>query len=82
VSWVYRNANTGAPMDGPPAYVTEIQLQIEDLSGARIYNSPNLSPDTTTHTLAATVNWSNVRMLHLAYGDSLNNQYVVTFSKP
>ncbi len=82
VSWVYKNATNGATLSGPPAYMTSIQLQIEGVGGARLYNSPELLPSITNHTLASTVNWSNVRTLYMAYGDTLGNHYVVTFTKP
>lgn len=82
VSWVYRNATTGAALSGPPAYVTKIQVQINDIVGARIYNSPELTPEVTAHTLSSTVHWSNVGMISMAYGDTLGNHYVVSFGKP
>lgn len=82
VSWVYKNASNGATLSSPPAYMTTIQLQIEDVDGWRIYNSPELSPSTTNHTLTSTVNWSSVRMLYMAYSDTLDNSYVVMFTKP
>lgn len=82
VSWVYRDATTGASLGGAPAYVTDLQVQIEGLVGGRIYNSPDLTPDVAHHTLTTAVNWSHVSMVHMTYGDTLGNRYVVTFSKP
>ncbi|MCS7337084.1 MAG: hypothetical protein NZ739_02445 [Verrucomicrobiae bacterium] len=82
VSWVYKNATNGATLGGPPPYMTSIQVQIEDTTGARVYNSPELPPNTTSHTLTRTVNWSNVGRVYMAYDDTLDNHYVVTFTKP
>lgn len=82
VSWVYKNATTGATLSGAPSYVTNIQVQIEGVVGGRIYNSPELAPGVTNHTLTATVNWSNVSTVHMAYADTLGNRYVVSFIKP
>jgi len=82
VSWVYKNATNGATLSSPPAYMSSIQLQIEDVGGLRIYNSGELSPNTTNHTLTSTVQWSNVGMLYMAYSDTLDNHYVVMFTKP
>ncbi|MBW8863351.1 MAG: hypothetical protein JF609_00195 [Verrucomicrobia bacterium] len=82
VSWVYQDATTGATLGGAPAYVTSIQLQIEGYVGGRIYNSPNLMPAVTSHTLTSSVSWTNVSSFNLAYNDSLGNHYVVFFQKP
>ncbi|MFN3409807.1 MAG: hypothetical protein ACK45B_12475 [Limisphaerales bacterium] len=82
VSWVYKDAATGAPLGGAPAYVTNIQVQIDSIVGGRIYHSPELPPGTTSHTLTTTVNWSNVSTLHMACADTLGNRYIVSFSKP
>ncbi len=79
VSWVYRDANTGAVLSGPPAYMASIQLQVYGASGGNLYFSNNLNPNTTTHTLTSTVNVSNASGLGLAYQDTLGNQYVVSF---
>jgi len=82
VNWVFKDAATGATVGGAPAYVTDIQVQIEGVVGGRIYESPELAPGVTHHTLTSSVNWSNVSTMHLAYDDSLGNHYVVSFSKP
>lgn len=82
VSWVYRNAITGAPLSGAPAYVTNIQVQIEDTVGGRIYASPELAPGVTSHTLTSAVNWTTVASMHMAYNDTQGNHYVVSFSRP
>ena len=80
VSWVYRDATTGATLGGPPAYMSNIQLQVYgNSSQPTIYNSPNLTPDTTSHTLTSTVNYSDISGFGLAYQDSLGNNYVVDY---
>lgn len=81
VSWSYKDAATGADLGGAPAYVTGIQVQIEGATG-RIYDSPFLAPDVTSHTLASTVNWTDVSNIFMAYDDTFGNHYVVSFSKP
>jgi hypothetical protein len=80
VSWVYRDAATGATLGGAPAYMSNIQLQVYgNSSQPTIYNSPNLTPDTTSHTLSSTVNYSDISGFGLAYQDSLGNNYVVDY---
>ena len=80
VSWVYRDANTGATLSGAPAYVSSIQLQVYgNSSQSTLYNSPNLTPGTTNHTLTSTVNYSDISGFGLAYQDSLGNNYVVDY---
>jgi hypothetical protein len=82
VSWVYKDATTGATLGGAPAYLTRIQLQIEGYVGGRIYDSPDHAPSSTSDILSSTVNWSNVSRFSMAYDDSLGNEYVVIFYKP
>jgi hypothetical protein len=82
VSWGYRDAATGAALTGPPAYMTSIQVQIEGITGGRVYDSPALPPNATSHTLEIAVGWTNVSAINMTYDDSLGNHYVVTFSKP
>jgi hypothetical protein len=83
VSWVYRDAATGAILSGPPAYLTSIQLQVHgDSIAGELYDSDNLPPDTTNNVLTTTVNWSDVSGLSLAYQDSLGNNYGINFAGP
>ncbi len=82
VSWTYQNATTGAALSGTPAFVTDIQVQIEGIEGGRIYNSPQLTGGVTSNTLTSLVNWTNVSEIFMAYDDSLGNSYIVSFSKP
>ena len=82
VSWTYMDASTGSTLGTAPVYMTDLQVQIEGLVGGRIYDSPWLTPNVTSHTLTSTVNWSNVSTINMAYDDSLGNHYVVFFIKP
>lgn len=82
VSWTYQNATTGSTISGTPAFITDIQVQVEGLVGGRIYNSPNLTGGALSHTLTSTVNWTNVSVINMAYDDTLGNSYIVFFSKP
>lgn len=82
VSWTYRDPGTGADLGGAPAYMTDIQVQIEGVSGGRIYDSPLLSPADTNHNLTSVINWSNVQNIFMAYTDTLGNQYIISFNKP
>jgi hypothetical protein len=82
VNWAYHDATTGATLGGAPAYVTDLQVQIEGIVGGRIYNSPNLNSGVTSHTMTSSVNWSNVQTINMAYDDTLGNSYIIFFSKP
>ena len=80
VSWVYRDAATGTILGGAPAYVSNLQLQIYgNSSQPTLYNSLNLTPGTTSHTLTSTVNYSDISGFGLAYQDTLGNNYVVDY---
>ncbi|HLP77945.1 MAG TPA: hypothetical protein VK327_13615 [Candidatus Paceibacterota bacterium] len=82
VSWVFKDAATGATLGNAPGYVTDVQVQVEGLVGGRIYESPLLVPSVLNHTLTSNIAWSNVSMLYMAYDDTLGNHYVVMYSKP
>jgi hypothetical protein len=80
VSWVYRDATTGATLGGAPAYVSNIQLQVYgNSSQSSLYNSPNLPPATTSNTLTNPVPYSSISGIGLAYQDTSGNNYVVMF---
>jgi hypothetical protein len=78
VSWVYRDATTGATLSGAPAYVSNIQLQVYGGSGT-LFNSTNLPPTTTSQTVSPPVNYASISGIGLAYQDSLGNSYIVSF---
>lgn len=81
VTWVYKNAATGANFTSAPACITKIQVQADSSSGGRVYNSDWLMPASPQHTLPTPVYWSSLSALTLAYVDTLGNQYVVFFRK-
>jgi hypothetical protein len=80
VSWVYRDAATGATLAGPPAYMVRIQLQVHGTNAANeLYDSSNLTPGTTSNVVTSPVVWSAVSGISMAYKDSLENNYVISF---
>ncbi len=81
VSWDYRNPTSGASLGGPASFMTDVQVQVEDMNLGRVYDSPNVVA-ATSHTLTNTVNWTTVIRMHLVYNDTLGNHYVVSFNKP
>jgi hypothetical protein len=83
VSWVYLDAATGDTLGGPPDYMSRIQLQIHGTNAAsELYDSDNLTPDTTNNVITSTVNWSAVSGISMAYKDSLDNNYIISFGGP
>jgi hypothetical protein len=79
VSWVYRDRTTGQTIANPPAFMSNVHVQMEGDSG-RIYNSPyEGDPRTTTHVLTSDVSWSAVRGMQIVYDDLDGNHYVVAF---
>lgn len=83
VSWVYRDSTNGDTLGGPPAYMTSIQLQVHGSSAANeLYDSDQLTPDTTNNVVTSTVTWSDVSGISMTYQDSLGNNYVINFAGP
>ena len=81
VSWNYRNPGTGSVLVSAPSFMTTIQVQIDDGQGNRIYNSDELEPSVTSHTLSQTINWSSVSNIYMAYDDNADNHFVITYHK-
>jgi hypothetical protein len=81
VSWVYRDRVSGAALGGPPAYLTQIMVQVQGMSG-RLYDSPDGgSPAITTHTLLEPVTWADVTNVSMAYDDENDNHYVLFYQR-
>jgi hypothetical protein len=78
VSWIYRDASTGATLSGPPAYMTSIQLQVYGGSGS-LYVSTNLPPSTTSAVVSPSVPISSLSGVGLAYQDTAGNNYLVSY---
>jgi hypothetical protein len=58
VRWDYRDRPSGLSFGGPPAMMSRIRLQLQSGSGGpvlRMYDSPHLAPETTSHTLTQNV---------------------------
>ncbi|MGH7975572.1 MAG: hypothetical protein ACREC8_02790 [Limisphaerales bacterium] len=83
VSWVYLDSTNGDALDGPPAYMTSIQLQVHGTNSAdELYDSTQLTPGTTSNALTNTVTWADVSGVSMAYQDSLGNNYVISYVGP
>jgi hypothetical protein len=83
VSWVYRDATTGATLAGPPVFMTSIQLQVHGNSSANeLFDSDNLPPSATNSVVTSSVTWSDVSGVSMAYNDSLGNNYIINFAGP
>lgn len=85
VAWTYRSPVNGATL-GTPAFVTDVQVQIEGDDGfgmiGRLYDSPELPPTTTSHVIGDAIPWTDVTTLIMAYSDDLGNHYVAFYQKP
>jgi hypothetical protein len=83
VSWVYRNSTNGDTLAGPPAYMSNIQLQVHGSSeSGELYDSAQLSPGTMSDAPTNTVIWADVSGISMAYQDSLGNNYTISFQGP
>jgi hypothetical protein len=81
ITWVYQSPS-GATLNGPPSFMTGIQIQISGQGFVRLYDSPNLAPSTTTQILAtgSLINWSAVTSIAMAYEDTSGNTFIVFFN--
>ncbi|KAF0176667.1 MAG: Ig family protein [Limisphaerales bacterium] len=82
VSWVYKDATTGATLGQPPGHLTGVQVQVDVQGQGRVYNSENVPPGTTSVGGISGVVWNDVVNLFMVYDDSLGNHYVVNFNRP
>jgi hypothetical protein len=74
VSWTYRNATNGAPLDLAPWFITELEVSISQRS------SGPLPPQTTEYTFTA-LGLPNEVNVTVRYSDTLGNSYSVLFSQ-
>jgi len=81
VSWVYKDASSGATLPHAPSWIANVRVQVDSSPAGRIYNSPELDPNSTSHVLTESINWSDVSNIYMTYDDSLGNHYVIAFSK-
>jgi hypothetical protein len=74
----------------PSSIVRRIQVQIDgtsptcqsNIQGNRIYNSPDLSAETTDHTLECqNIEWSSVDRIYMTYEDQYGQNYIVVFTR-
>ncbi len=89
ISWEMKlpyNNNTINPL----SLVSSVMVQIDgsgptcqnNIQGNRIYNSEDLAPETTVHTLdCQNIVWNNVTRIYMTYKDQYGQNYVVTFEK-
>ncbi|MGC8990889.1 MAG: hypothetical protein ACP5MD_12280, partial [Verrucomicrobiia bacterium] len=73
VSWVYKDATNGTTLPNAPSWVETVFVQVDSFLGGRVYNSPELDPNITSHVLTESINWSEVSSVYMAYDDSLGN---------
>ncbi|MCX7743737.1 MAG: hypothetical protein N2167_04140 [Flavobacteriales bacterium] len=74
----------------PLSLVRKVQVQIDgtgptcqtNMQGNRLYNSPDLSAEITTHILECqNIEWNNVQKIYMTYWDQYDQHYVVTFNR-
>jgi hypothetical protein len=78
--WAYYDV-TGVAMAAAPAYVATSQVQVNDKSGNRLYDSPELPGTSLMHILSKGVTWQSVGTVHMAYDDTAGNHYVISFQR-
>lgn len=81
IDWEYRLGGTGAETVDPASLIHDLIVQIEGVSGSgRLYDSPNLTADTTRHLLTdQSIRWANVWVIYMAYNDVYGNHVVVSW---
>lgn len=90
VSWQMKLPYGSNVVINPASLISSIQLQIDGIGSGcqsnlqpfRLYNSPNLSPETTVHTLECqNIPWNAVQQIYVAYEDQFGQNYVVFFKR-
>ncbi len=79
VSWSYFNAN-GSALGGTPPTIVSNLVEVFDLDGNFIYQSPLIPAATRSFTFDQPLAWSQVSRIRMRYLDSLTNFYFVVFT--
>ena len=82
VTWVYKDATTGATLAGPPAHLTGVKVEIDDRNLGRVYDPDEFPPGTTSVTGITGVVWNDLVNLYMVYNDTLGNHYIIGYTKP
>jgi hypothetical protein len=78
VRWAFHDAQ-GNALPGPPNFLTNVFVELYDISGFLVWSSSNLPPTTTFLDLTNVVKWPKVWRFNLDYYDTLGNLYIVSF---
>jgi len=85
VNWVYRNPTTGQALEGRPAFFRDITVEVfGGFPLQRVYDSNDLTRDTTNHVFSSSLLWNEVNSLSFSYHDDVGrngNRYRVLFAK-
>jgi hypothetical protein len=80
ITWVYRNATTGALLSAPPTFMSNIQGELQH-DGETGYASGPLPSATRTIPVLGDVPWDCVSTVQMSYDDTLGNRYFVMFDR-
>ncbi len=78
VNWVFRDRVSGQVLPQSPAYIAEMQVQLEGRTG-RLYSSEEEDVVGTGRDIPYPILWADVTTLNLAYDDIDNNHYVIFY---
>jgi hypothetical protein len=78
VNWVFRDRVSGQVLSQPPAYLAEMQVQLEGKTG-RLYSSEDEGVVGTGRDIVPPVLWTDVSTLNLAYDDIDDFHYVIFY---
>jgi len=81
ISWTYRNPSNGNIYASMPSFLEDIDIEIDDHNGNRIYENEIDDPSIRSHTLSSPIPFSNIRSIYLCYDDYADNHYVISFQK-
>lgn len=80
LTWVYKNSTTGAVLTAPPAFMSNIQVELQH-DGETGYATGPLTPATRSVPVLNDIPWDCVSTVQMAYDDTLGNRYFVAFDR-
>lgn len=80
ITWSWQTPQGGSGSTLASKIIDDVQIQIDDNSHTRLYDSNKYSSTTTSATISNNISKSDIGTVYFAYNDTYGTHYVVTYT--